>query len=1729
MSQEVISSTLHTINSKMTSDDEDAAAAAATADATADATAAATAAAAAAGDAQQPPAPTVMEGLSKTRSNAKRQITRTGNQIKRAIAEDSNKGISQNVDKLKDLFKTFEIAHEEYHDILKTDKEMDTSEDYFDKVQDEYTSVLNFAKDSLTSGKNTPTPARPPAVTAEPADQADQAAGAMHDMAKSELLSLLNIKRAKLDVYDGDPMRFHEFTKAFDLNIDKVTQDSDLKLSKLMEFTTGSVKESLRGCLLIGGDDGYKQARSILTKKFGAPHLITEKISRNLRLGKPVRSPEECQQFSNDLKNAETILTQMNMLNEISTVNVMLEMIGRFPSFLQSRWKKKNSKSISSNERYCSFSDFVTFITTYATEVNDPYFGSNNQQQANNQSKSHTMANNVSVEYKTGAASFGARSNTQNNYAQSEQPCVLCKIPHRLWHCPDFKALRPRDRLALVNEHKLCHNCLLASHSTANCGKQSVCKVCKSKHTMWIHVDDTTRVALASLREMKDVFMPVVKVMVNNTHSAIALLDSGSSSSFCSRTLAAKLGLRGTAYEYTLQTVNGVKAQKSELVNLSITSDNGNCLDMKSTCLVDSIPVKRPDNPDCLSDYSHLSDIQYALVAYDGDMTVDLLIGQDHAEALVPIDVRRGEVGDPFAVLTLLGWSMFGQVSQSRVTSNVISSFVCATHNPGVCDVEKLWSLENEGVADECGWSQEDKYVISLWDKETIKVGQHYEIPPPWRDPSEKVPNNFFVAKKRLDILFDKKFKTNPDVHEKYKIEIDKLVENNYAEEISNEELFSPESERVWYLPHHYVTSEKKPDRVRVVFDCASKYKGQSLNDRSLQGPDLLNRLLAVLLRFRENGIAIQSDLECMYYQVLIPPEHRDMLRFLFYVDGQLRCFKMTRHVFGAIFSSASSAYALKRTVSDFTGKVDPLIKHTVDRNFYVDDCLSSVRTLDEGKLITEEMPKVLETGGFNARQFASNVKELMEGLPEEKLAKEMLDLGPESEGKALGVRWNFQSDTLSFQLKCDISSIRTKREMLSVLSSIYDPLQLLSPLILPGKLIFQQATSLKLSWDDPLPDDVTSQWKAWARSLDAVSDLRFPRCIKPSQFDDADLTLHHFSDGSNSAYGCVTYLRCLDKTGSIHVQLVISKCKVSPLKQCTIPRIELQAAVLAAKLDAYLRAELDLKISRSYFWVDAEIVLRYIHSESRRFKVFVANRVSQIRKLTNPDQWSHIPGKLNPADVVSRGKRLPEFDFESWVNGPRFLHTYKCDWQVSRMNDLTIPEDDPETKKSQVSNDMVVTEIDPLTKMMHHYSSWYRMKRALAWWLRVLSVLRKHKCVGDLSVQEIRHAGNILVKKSQEQSFQDEIDCLSGNKSVSKSSPIAKLSPFVDSEGILRIQGRLGESNVSNKHPCILSGKHVISTTVIRDLHNETHVGVEWSLSILRKHFWVTRARNLIKSVSGSCVICKRLYGKPLVQFMSDLPKERVEADKPPFSNVAVDVFGTFHVKYGRSEIKRYGCLYTCLCSRAVHVEMLNSLDVHSYINCFRRFTARRGQPEFVYSDQATNFVAADAELKRSIKQLSKEAILAYAVKHDMVWKFNPPMASHMNGAVERMIGVFRRVMSAVLPQTVRLTDEILETTFCEVESILNNRPLVKMNDDPNSVWMTCTGDAGDTYSILLTNFGENGQSCTSQSYRSVPSGSMSTPTWHRVTWYYLWKKTHRETCGLWPWSKSVPCPETA
>jgi len=1585
----------------------------------------------------------------KSRKARKSALTREINTLRRLMADGERDELDKRLPGLKGKFTEFATAHEKFHSGLKEEDEMDESEAYFEEVENNYIESKLILNKWLAATSEVPKEKIEKTEKTETNDKVD-------------FLTLANLPKVEVEHFDGNPMKYHTFLSVFDEHVHKTSLEPSVKLTRLIQYTTGKAKEAIESCVLLGGK-GYEEARAILKQRFGDDFIISNHVIKNIRFGKPVKTPEELQRFCDELTRCKAVLTSMRRLQEIDTQSSVVDIVKRLQPYLRNRWKRQAMEYKRERKAYPGISELVKFVMTETEEALDPVYGSLNQTDLHKPlvSKIKTpTSTSLSVSAASGSSPTPSCLSTQ--FTPRPAPsCIACRGPrHRLFTCEQFKKMRPSDRFELVQRHKLCENCLMDNHATSQCRKPSVCSVpgCGMKHTKFIHINqppasttsvNSREVSVNHVGTVKDdtsqyidVMLPVVKVVVNGSQETYAMLDTGSNSSFCTERLVKALQIQGNVVKYKLNTLSASQEDKQTMiVDLDLMSCNGDsAMQLSHVFVVPEIPANVPMIN--FHAYPHLRE----LPLYTGGC-VDILIGQSHAEALIPLETKTGDKGDPFAVKTLFGWSINGPVTSfGKPSTKVVANFISAT--PADTDIERLWEIEGEDLySDKQSWSEEDKHVIELWDKQHKMVDGHYQVPVPWR-PGVQFPCNYGVAVSRLGSLCGNLKKRG--LTQRYQEEVDKLLQQGYAEPVKNQNVLS---QKIWYLPHQAVLNVKKPEKLRLVFDCASKFRGESLNDKAYQGPDINNRLIDVLLRFRQHAYAVMADVEAMYNQVVIPTEDRDALRFLWNDDsGNIVEYRMTRHLFGGVWCACSATYCLRRVVYDNPDVAD-IIKDTICKSFYVDDCLASVCNEDTAVEVINGTRAILAAGGFNLTKFVANKDTVLEQIPEELRAKEVKDLSEGRQSKVLGVRWDVGQDLFVYQRHAcgDTTENLTRRSILSFVSGMYDPLGFINPVTVVGRMLFQDACKSQLGWDDVVPQELQQRWKVWTASLQDLDLFRIPRCFKPSPFDDSYMELHHFSDSSSRAYGSCSYIRCVNKNGQIHTSLIMSKCRVAPLKQVTIPRLELQAAVLSAKADQLLRRELELDIVESYFWTDSQVVLSYIRNTTQRFQVFVGNRVSLITGLTNPQQWLHIKGDLNPADLLTRGQQPKTMDMEVWLRGPNFLQRYKPDWP-SQDIDTEIKKDDPEVKREVRTACVTSTEVHPIDVLAEYCSSWFKLKRFVAWWIRLQKVLLskdRSSRKGELSVTEVREAESVIMRHVQSRYYAEDLRLCSSGSTLRRTSQLKSLQPMLDQDGILRIGGRIKHAglDVNLAHPVIVPHKHRIANLIVKQAHDVAHVGNEWTLSILREKYWITKARSMVKKVRRECFTCKKLFQSPSHQMMADLPEERLTSAKPPFTFIGMDCFGPFAVKFGRAEVKRWGCLYTCLTTRAIHIEKVDSMETDSFLNGYRRFQSRRGTPSKIYCDNGTNFVGAHTELTRALKQLDVGKLTAHGVREETEWHFNTPHASHKGGVWERMIGVTRRIMSSLLDSG-RLTDEILSTVFTEVEAIINGRPITKMSD---------------------------------------------------------------------------------
>ena len=1149
------------------------------------------------------------------------------------------------------------------------------------------------------------------------------------------------------------------------------------------------------------------------------------------------------------------------------------------------------------------------------------------------------------------------------------------------------------------------------------------------------------------------VLLRILPVQVCTSKRAVktyALIGRGSTVSLIENSLAEKLGVQGKRKQFAIKTVNGISKINSKEVSLVIKPiDGSTAVNICNAWAVPALSIS-PDSIPRRSDadrWQHLKDISVPEIE---EKQISLLIGSDTPEVFCPLETRSGSRGEPLATRTILGWTIQGPATGRRTAAASVNRI----EGSMVDHLKAMWEHDfKDKSSTSKAMSQEDKKALKmLQDSKCLEEGR-YKFGLPWKE-GATLPHNRSMAEHRLRLLH-KKFRSDTAYAEKYTSQLEDYISKGYASTANDAHTTEG---KVWYIPHHGVTNPKKPGKLRVVFDAAARFRGISLNDALMQGPDLVNSLVGVLMRFRQHPVAIISDIEAMFHQVAVQDADRGALRFLWTRNGnpdsKVEEFQMNRFIFGAKPSPSAAALALASVASDFDEVYSPEVISTIKRNFYVDDMLKSVPTIADAIELSLRLRELLKKRGFNLTKWSSNQVSVLNSIPEPERAPDVREMYIGDSlpvGTALGLLWSKHEDCFVFKVNSDLNC-KTRRQLLSKVASLFDPLGFVAPITLFAKCLLQRLCNLNLGWDAEIPEEEATNWKTWTEDLTNLETLRVPRCISPP-CPATRIELHAFSDASTSGYGACCYLLFRTDRESM-ASLIHGKSRVTPSKVVTVPRLELTAAVLACTMATSVKEEIEFNIDRTVFWTDSTIVLAYIRNKTKRFKVFVANRIEAIHEHSEPDQWRHVPTKLNPADIASRGMNASDTtSITRWLKGPDFLVQDEDSWPAAP-DAHPIFEGDEEIKKEAQVNAVAMG--DSFDSFLAYFSSFFLLLRALAYMAR-FKVYFRHKIqhteppqTGLLQSSEINSVRMALIAYIQAKAFESEIKALKTKGFIPASSRLFKLCPFIK-DGILRVGGRLkhAPTPLDAKHQVILPASHHVTKLVARHYHVLLgHTGPRHLLSKLRQKYWVVNGLKLSKEICRDCMKCKKLRARPLTQLMADLPPERMHPNAPPFTNTGIDFFGPFFVTVKRSRVKRYGCLFNCLTTRAVHLEVCHNMDTQSFLCAFSRFIARRGRPHTIFSDNGTNLTRASKELKEEIKAFNKNQINTKMIQHGITWKFQPPHASHMNGVTERLIRTVRGVLSGLL-KPAPLKDETLLTLFTEVEYIVNSRPLTATSED--------------------------------------------------------------------------------
>ena len=707
-----------------------------------------------------------------------------------------------------------------------------------------------------------------------------------------------------------------------------------------------------------------------------------------------------------------------------------------------------------------------------------------------------------------------------------------------------------------------------------------------------------------------------------------------------------------------------------------------------------------------------------------------------------------------------------------------------------------------------------------------------------------------------------------------------------------------------------------------------------------------------------------------------------------------------------------------------------------------MDDYIHSLPSIEEAIDTINQTKDSLHKGGFRLTKFVSNKHEALRFIEQED-RDELKEIN-----RVLGQKWNTKTDCFLMKTLEHFPRIAieyTQRKMFSLVSTIFDPLGILSPLTIRIKMLLQQVWKLGKKWDEPLPVDLHSNLQKVLDSYFAMPDIEIPRWLNSLTNQENNHQLHVFVDASTVALSAVAYIRTQKQDEIFQTSFLLGKCKVAPIKQISVPKLELEAAVLGTRLRTLIETEMTLKFEKVYLWTDSRVVLDCI-SSTKKQNVFVSNRLEEIKRTTKTDEWNHVPTKFNPADHGTRGLEPSEIP-PKWLTAPQFLQNNESSWKdLKKISTVGAVTRNTKTPIKPV--------LDP-----NRFSTWNKLLLTLATVFNLIYRAKKNRSdKSQYTKDDVCLSQSFLLKLSQNNAFSSTINALKRTQKLDAKSKLRNLNPIIDQNGLLRSSGRLLFAPTEleiEKCPIILDAKEKIARLYLEHAHRIcAHQATEPVKAFVQQRYYVIGLRKTLLPIKYRCFLCRRFDTQNIQPIMAPLPAFRfpTEETKFPFANTGLDFFGPFYIEDKQSKIeKHYGLIFTCLVTRAVHLETCPDLNTDTFLNEYRRFTCRRCQPILLYSDNRKTFVGASEELKKSVKALDKDKIYKALAAVKTTWKFNPPYGPHFGGVWERLIQSAKRTLLIILGSK-RLSFDIFETIMVEVEAILNSRPLTNVADQPEN-----------------------------------------------------------------------------
>ena len=1396
----------------------------------------------------------------------------------------------------------------------------------------------------------------------------------------------------KITKFNGKPCNWLTFWNKFEAEIDKSDLAPTTKFAYLKEMLEPNIRNEVDG--LPFSSEGYERAKTILNSEYGRPSEIVNAYIQNI-MNLPVitgSQPAKVHEFYKTLLfNVQSLETLGKLQDVKGNVRCVIDKLKGIKSDLvrgQSGWQDWD------------FPQLVNALKLWK-EIN-PVESSDDSKRKQPWASRHFQTRDHPI-----------------------QPggCVYCQSEtHKSIDCERLKTVDERKKYLAKN--RLCFNCTRSQHRAADCKSRSTCQKCQRKHHTSICDQTNNPVLAASCNENRSVCYPVVVVEINGV-KCCALLDTGAGSSYASSALINQLKIKPAKVERRrIEMMIGSVTKNIELYKIrakSLESDFHLEMQVSKIEREKLLVLENPRYAEIIAKYNHLQTVEMIDKDSKAELPVHLVIGaNEYTQIKTENAPKIGRQGEPIAEKTKFGWTIMSPGNEVNASEMFLTAQTSST------DYEKLCRLDVLGLEDSPTGDQGEVYK-EFQEQLRRSPDGWYETTLPWKGNHPPLPNNKSGSLRRLDSLARKLEKSG--YLERYNEVIKDQLEKGIVERA--EEI--PKG-REFYIPHKPVVRESaESTKLRIVYDASARASenSPSLNECLNPGPPLQNQLWNVLVRARFHPVLITGDLKQAFLQVRIQEMDRDALRFHWFKDLQTKTIEVLRFT-RALFGLAPSPFLLGGVIQQHLTNfrtVCPEIVSEIEKSLYVDDRISGGENEMKAEQLKTKATEIFADATFDLHKWHSNARELesyntVEREETETFAKQQLGVSNGDQASILGLPWNKEADIIGVNFPSDKTE-STKRGILGKVAKIYDPLGLVAPVTLTGKLLYRDVCNAKLAWDTKLPYELSRKLIKWEESLPTSAMTK--RSLPSRREEITDIHLHSFGDASGKGVAAAVYA-VVFQPSKVSQGLIAAKARLAK-QGLTIPRLELVSGHMAVNLISNVKTALEgFNVSQQHCWLDSSVALHWIGGNGS-YKQFVSNRVSKIRQHTDV-KWRYVNTEENPADLASRGGPVDQNDL--WWSGPSWLSD--CEQWPPNITTSSSPESQAEEKILREIFQFSKVESDDFNPLIEKFGFW-KLVRVCAWMARFTENARKSKRdkrLGPLEEDEIGKQVMFWIKRAQKSA--------EGTENMERDR--VQLNLQVNKEGVLECRGR-----IQGQYPIYLPDCHAITAKIVNEEHLKTlHGGIGATMTQVREHYWVPRLRRLVRKVIKSCNGCYRFRAKAYATPPpGKLPVDRTEGSEA-FEVVGVDFAGP--LKYRKSkkqEGKAYLIVYACSLTRALHLEVLTTMETTEFLGSLKRFIARRGRPKKIYSDNGGTFVAAAKWLRTVMKD---ERVSNFLARGEIKWQFNFSRAPWWGGQFERTIGLIKQSLYKTIGNGFLWLEELKEVIL-DVEVTLNNRPLSYVEDD--------------------------------------------------------------------------------